>query len=162
MRTLCCLLLVVLVAGCASYSGRGLTPGQSTEEQVEALMGPAADTRKNADGEAVRYYSRLPYGREIYVATIGKDGKLKNLEQSLTESNFAKIRPGVTRDEDLRVLLGPPHRIEAFPRAQREVWSYPWHGLTSWRVLLVYLSPDKTVREIYSVEDPRGVGSDGD
>jgi hypothetical protein len=150
------------LAGCASYNGRGLVPGQSTEAEVELLMGPSADRRAGRDGERVRYYSRLPYGREMYAARFGADGKLKALEQRLTEQYFSQLKPGVTRAEEVRDLLGPPHKAEPFPRMQREIWSYQWQGLTSWRLLLVYLSADNTVREIESVEDPEGVGAEGD
>jgi hypothetical protein len=162
ISVLCAAMIVLSVAGCASYNGRGLTVGQSTETEVEALMGPSADRRSGPNGESRRYYSRLPYGRETYVARFGADGKLLALEQRLTEQNFQVLKVGLSRDEDLRELLGPPHKIEHFPRMQRQVWSYPWQGLTSWRLLLVYLSDDKVVREIYSIEDPEGVGAEGD
>jgi outer membrane protein assembly factor BamE (lipoprotein component of BamABCDE complex) len=98
----------------------------------------------------------------MYVARFGSDGKLRALEQRLTEENFQRLKLGASRAEDIRELLGPPHKIEQFARMQREVWSYPWHGLTSWRLLLIYLSDDKVVREIYSIEDPEGVGAEGD
>lgn len=73
----------MLLAGCASYSGRGLTPGRSSAEDVAALMGPAAERRAGAAGETVLYYSRLPEGGQTYAARIGPDGKLVALEQRL-------------------------------------------------------------------------------
>ena len=154
--------LAVALASCASYDGRGLIPGESTEAQVEALMGPSADRRAGPNGETHRYYSRLPFGREMYVARFDRDGKLKSIEQRLTEENFAKVRPGVSRAEDMRALFGPPYRIRKFPRMEREIWEYPWRGLTSNRLLLVQYSYDGVVRELYSIEDPDGVGHEGD
>ena len=156
------LLSVGVLAGCASYDGRGLVPGRSTEAQVEALMGPAVDRRAGPDGEKLIYYSRLPFGREMYVATIGRDGNLKALEQRLQESYFAKVRPGITRADEIRALFGPPHRIDRFARMERDIWEYPWRGLTSDRLLLVQYSYDGVVREFYSIEDPQGVGPEGD
>src|SRR5438445_2610289 len=91
----------VFLSGCASYDGRGLVPGQSTEAQVEALMGPSVDRRSGPQGETHVYYSRMPYGGEVYVARIGPDGKLKAMEQRLSEQYFAKARLGVSRKEDM-------------------------------------------------------------
>ena len=125
-------------------------------------MGPSADRRSGANGETFRYYSRLPYGREMYVARIGGDGKLKALEQRLTEENFHKVQPGVSRSDQMRELLGPPYEIMQFPRMGREIWIYPWRGLTSDRLLLLQFSADGVVRELYTIEDPVGVGPEGD
>lgn len=155
------LLAFSVLAGCASYDGRGLVSGQSTGEQVEAVMGPAVQQRTTQAGDTQRYYARYPFGREMYVATIGADGKLKSLEQRLTEENFDKIALGASRAEEIRVLLGPPYRVYRFPRMEREIWEYPWQGLTSMRVLLVQYSYDGVVRELYSIEDPEGVGPEG-
>lgn len=154
--------LAASLCGCASYDGRGLVPGQSTEAQVETLMGPSAERRAGPDGDTYRYYSRLPYGREMYVARFDRNGKLKALEQRLTEKNFAKVKPGVSRAEEMRALFGPPYRIQQFPRMEREIWEYPWRGLTSNRLLLLQYSSDGIVRELYTIEDPDGVGHEGD
>ena len=91
------LLLVLLLAGCASFDGRSLVPGQSTVAEVEKAMGPAAEKRPGPNGETVYYYPRLPWGYVSYAARIAPDGKLVALEQRLTEENIAKLKPGATR-----------------------------------------------------------------
>ena len=93
------LLLALLLAGCASFDGRSLVPGQSTVAQVEAAMGPAADKRPGAGGETVYYYPRLPWGYATYAARIGPDGRLVALEQRLTRANIEKLKVGVTRGD---------------------------------------------------------------
>src|SRR4051794_19491299 len=93
------LTVAAMLAGCAGFSGRGLVPGQSTGQEVEALMGPASEVRTEG-ADSVRYYSRQPYGRVIYAARIGADGKLASLEQRLTEDNVAKLRAGSSRDDE--------------------------------------------------------------
>ncbi len=120
-------------------------------------MGPSADRRPGPDGETNVYYPRLPYGGEVYVARIGPDGKLKALEQRLSEKYVAMAKPGTSRKDDMRALFGPPHQIQQFPRMSREIWEYPWRGETSPRLLLLQFSPDGVLREIYSIEDPNGV-----
>lgn len=141
------------LAGCAGFDGRGLVPGQSTAQEVEALMGPSADQRQLA-GETVRYYSRQPYGRTIYAARIGADGKLASLEQRLTEANLTKLVPGSSRNDDVRDLLGPPYRVDAFPRMQREAWTYKMLAGYAPKDLYVQFSPDGVVREVMLMDDP--------
>jgi hypothetical protein len=153
MRILPAFALLLLIAGCAGFSGRGLVPGQATEQQVEALMGPSADVRKQPNGDTVRFYSRQPYGREIYAARIGGDGKLVSLEQRLTEANIAKLQVG-TRAGDVRELIGPPYRVDAYPRMQREVWTYKVHSGSFPKDLYVQLSADGLVREVMMMDDP--------
>src|SRR3954465_8259805 len=144
----------VFLSGCASYDGRGLVAGQSTEAQVESLMGPSADRRTGPDEDAYRYYPRLPYGRVTYVARFAQDGKLKALEQRLTEKNFSALKVNVTTGDEVRFLLGPPYRIQKFPRMQRDIWEYPWRGNSTGLVLVLRLSSDGVVREIQSIADP--------
>src|SRR4051812_10112259 len=86
--------LLIAVAGCAGFAGAGLVPGVATEAEVEKVMGPSADRRQRSDGEVVRYYSRLPAGREVYAARFGRDGKLIAIEQRLTREFAARLVPG--------------------------------------------------------------------
>ena len=94
MKTVTIATLLLLLAGCASYEGRGLVPGVSTAADVEALMGAPAEVRKGVDGETVFWYPRLPYGRVSYAARIAPDGKLMNIEQRLTEDNLGRLEKG--------------------------------------------------------------------
>lgn len=146
----------MLVAGCASYDGRGLVPGQSTAADVEARMGPAANTRLAAGGETVYYYSRLPYGAETYAARIGADGKLVAIEQRLTPQNIDKLKPGVTRAEEVLDLLGPPYRPMKQATTGDEIWTYPFRvsGFPLPRWFLARFSPDGILREKATIDDP--------
>lgn len=157
MRVLAVAALVTLLCACAGYSGRGLVPGQASVQEVERVMGPAADQRSASGGDTVRYYSRLPYGREIYAARFGPDGKLKSIEQRLTEQNFAKLVPGTTRASEVRDLLGPPYQVDQFPRMEREAWTYQVNGFTTDKLLFVQLSRDGIVREVYLIDDPNAI-----
>jgi hypothetical protein len=152
--------LVLLLAGCAGYDGRGLVPGQSTGAEVEKLMGPSQDKRAGPNGETVLWFPRLPSGRVSYAARIGKDDRLIAVEQRLTEANVAKLQLGVSRDSDVRDLLGPPYRVDKFPRQERDAWSYPTEGITP-KLIIVQLSKDGVVRETYFIEDPESGARDG-
>ena len=124
-------------------------------------MGPAADVRKLPAGESVRYYSREPYGRQIYAARIGSDGKLVSLQQTLTDDNVARLRAGSTSDGDVRELIGPPYRVDEYPRLQRQVWTYKMYsaGMME-KDLYVQFSPDRIVREVMMIDDPQYAAHD--
>src|SRR3981081_591749 len=100
--------VAIVVAGCGSYSGRGLVPGQSSAAQVEAVMGPAADKRPGPDGETVLWYPRMPYGDGTYAARVGADGRLIAIEQRLTGEIIARLERGKTTTDQVRDLVGPP------------------------------------------------------
>jgi hypothetical protein len=144
---------LLLLAGCAGYDGRSLVPGQSTAAQVEKSMGPSKDKRVASNGETVLWFPRLPYGRVSYAARIGKDDKLIAVEQRLTRDNLAKLVPGVSREDDVRDLLGPPQRVDRFPRQERDAWCYQAQGIEP-QVIIVQLSRDGVVREAYMINDP--------
>lgn len=144
---------LLLLAGCAGYDGRTLVPGQSTAAEVEKLMGPSAEKRAGPGGETVLWFPRLPYGRVSYAARIGRDGKLIGIEQRLTKENLDTLKPGVSRDDDVRDLLGPPNRVDPFPRQQREVWTYQAQGIDP-QIIVAQFSSDRVLREAYMVNDP--------
>src|SRR5262245_42466839 len=146
-------LAALLLAGCAGYDGRTLVPGQSTAAEVERLMGPSADQRAGQNGETVLWFPRLPAGRVSYAARIGADGKLVAVEQRLTPQNLARLQPGVSRESDVRDLLGPPSRVDPYPRQQRDVWTYEAQGIEP-QLMVVQLSKDGVVREAYMFNDP--------
>jgi hypothetical protein len=150
-------LATLLLAGCAgSYDGSALAPGQASAAEVEEAMGAVAARTPGADGGTVLWFSRQPAGRVIYAARIGKDDKLLGIEQTLTPENLAKIEPGKSTESEVRGILGPPWRIDPFPRMQRVAWTYSVHGMNP-QQYVVQFSSDGVVRERFAIEDPEFV-----
>jgi hypothetical protein len=161
MRQVLVLGAVLALAGCAGYSGHGLVPGHSSAEEVEAVMGPSAAQRPGPGGETVRYYSRQPNGRQMYAVRFGPDGKLRAIEQRLTEANLARLAPGASRADDVRDLFGPPYEVDTFARQAREVWTYKMYGIgTQMMNLYVQFSSDGVVREVMMLDDPQYTSKD--
>lgn len=152
MRIAMALVAAALLAGCASFDGRSLTPGKSTRAEVEATMGRPADVIARPNGDTRLYFSRLPFGREIYVATVGSDGVLRGIERTLTRKNIASIKEGMKAAE-VRELLGPPYRSVYMKLSDRDVWEYPWRIVEDRRILWVQFSRDEIVREIIEMHD---------
>jgi hypothetical protein len=155
MKAIAVAVVAIVLAGCASYSGRGLAPRQSSAAEVEAVMGQPAERSRSANGETVLWFPRFPFGRESYAARIGPDGKLIAIEQRLTPENVARLQPGRTTAKEVRDLLGPPWRADAFPRMQREIWTYPMMATDPTpKHLYAQFSGDGVLRELYLIDDP--------
>ena len=153
MKRIIVLAGVLLGVGCAGFDGRSLVPGQATGAEVEKVMGPSAEKRMGADGETVLWFPRLPAGRVSYAARIGKDGKLVAIEQRLTKENLDKLKPGVSREDDVRDVLGPPSRVDPFQRQERNVWTYHAQGMAP-QIIVTQFSKDGVLREAYMIDDP--------
>jgi hypothetical protein len=156
MKSILALALVLLVAACASTAGRRLVPGQSTAADVEAAMGRPAEKRPAPGGETVYFYPHLPWGYATYAARIGSDGKLVAVEQRLTEQNIALLKPGVTRGQEVRDLLGPPFEPMKQALSGNEIWTYPMRiaGNPTPKWFLAHVSPEGVLTETYLMDDP--------
>ena len=156
MRTILALLsAALLAAGCASFDGRGLAPGQSTSGDVERVMGAPAE-RRQVGAETWLYYPRQPFGRKTFVARVSGDGHLVALEQRLTDANIARIVPNTTRAGQVRELLGPPWIAGHYARLDRDVWTWHMRHLGDPGVpvqLNVQMSPDGVVREVFMLDE---------
>lgn len=130
MRTRLALLSIIaagLLGGCASYAGRGLQAGVSTTDDVQALMGPPTLRWSDADGGEQLAYVRGPAGFHTIMVRTDRSGILISRENALAPKQFAKLRPGMTQDEVLR-LLGPPDPLRTVYFAARDelVWDWRW------------------------------------
>ena len=151
-RIISALAAALLIAGCVSFGGSGLAPGKSTRAEVEAAMGKPAAADSKPNGETYLYFSRLPFGRKMYLARIGPDGVLRGIEQTLTKENIAKVKTDMTPAE-VREILGPAWRSVHLPRIDRDVWEYPWQNVEDRRILWVQFSRDGKVREVIEMHD---------
>ena len=145
--------VAILLGGCASYDGRGLVPGQSAAE-VEAVMGAPTERVKAADGDTIWFYSRQPFGRQMYAARIAPDGRLRSMEQVLTEANTVKLVPGVSTRAQVLELFGPPYQTSRIERMEREVWTWTIYNINQMDFYLhVQMSFDGIVREVIVLKD---------
>ncbi len=156
MRTVLLAFCAILVlGGCASYDGRGLTPGAATLAQVESTMGTPAARVARPDGSSVLYFRRNPGGRHAYAVTLGPDGVMRGIEQRLTLENINKLMLGKTTATEARELFGPPdpHSVSYLPLAKQEVWEYKWLWFDDERVLWLQFSADGVLRVAMNAHD---------
>jgi outer membrane protein assembly factor BamE (lipoprotein component of BamABCDE complex) len=147
------LAIVLLLAGCASYDGRGLVPGQSRAADVEALMG-APTEKLTVGGDSVWFYNRNPAGLHVYAVRIAPDGVMRSIEQRLTVRNVHQLRPGSTTAQQVKELLGSPWRVTTGVRQGGEIWEYRMHDDTQKEHgLSVQFSADGLVRQVFLLRE---------
>ena len=142
----------VLLSACASYDGSTLVPGKSSAADVEALMGPPDEKLAATGGSSAWFYTR-PSGGVTYAVGLGPDGIVRGVDQRLTEENIAKLEIGVSTQQTVRALFGPPFDTTYFDRLQREVWSYKYRIVAERMVFWVRFSDDGIAREVFKSVD---------
>jgi hypothetical protein len=144
MKRSCILAAVAVVAGCASYDGRGLRPGASSEADVRALMGPPALEMRDPDGSRALYYPRGPMGRQTYVAEVAANGVLREVRNVLNDDVFNGIRPGLTAEDVLR-RIGPPREKAYFSNLRQTAWDYKFTDTWGYDSILSVMLDERNV-----------------
>ncbi len=115
------LVVVVLVlAGCATPSATDLQPGASLAE-IHAKMGSeVASYPLPAGGKRLEFRGA---GARTYMVDVDASGKMVQAVQVLNPDNFRNVVSGMTR-EQLLMTLGRPSNVAPGGRQGGEVWSY--------------------------------------
>lgn len=147
---------VLLLGGCASYSGHGLKPGEDRLENVLHVMGQPAMGWQNVDGSVQLAYPRGPMGFQTYMVNIGSDGKLRQIENVMDQRNFLRIQAGMTKDEVL-YILGPSFPgWTAYFKARDEL-AWEWRYCDAWnepaRFDVLFDNSKATVRSTMSATE---------
>ncbi len=115
------------LAACDYVAEKRLVAGRHTEADVRKLMGKPEMIWEDERGARVLEYPRGPEGTQTYMVQIAPDGHYQGMANALTEANFEKVRPGMSRD-DVRRLLGKPTEIVRFDLKREEVWAWKYVG----------------------------------
>ena len=128
MRFFITILSAFLLVACASYSGRGLNPDVSRLEDVLRIMGDPAMRWQEPDGSQQLAY---PRGIHTFMVQIGEDGSMQRIENVMHIKTFARIRPGMTKNQVLHILGPSESSATAYFKARDElVWE--WRYCDEW------------------------------
>jgi hypothetical protein len=79
--------------------------------------------------------------------------------QVRTAENFARVRPGVDTEADIRREFGPPRTTEFYSRVGLVGWMFPYVEDLVWNSeMVIYVDPQGIVRRIENGPDPRFLG----
>lgn len=118
---------LVGLAGCDYLAEKKLVPGVHTEADVRNFMGKPEMIREEPDGSRRLEYPRSPMGSQTYFVYLDRNGKYVAMEKAMSEANFAKVRPGMGKD-DVRGILGKQTDILPLKLKDVEVWSWRYEG----------------------------------
>ena len=120
--------LSLTLAACAALFAP-IVPGTSAEADVIAKFGAPDATRALANGGKVLEYPREPEGMQNWRVTLAPEGTVLSVEQLVDEPTFAKIQPGMTRDQVL-MELGRPTEQKSYALLNEDVasWRYMEFG----------------------------------
>ena len=115
--------VVAAMPACDAVVLPRLKPGITRQPEAEDLMGSPAFTWRDADGSETWEYPRTPNGVVNYMLDFRPDGVLRAVRQVLSEENFARVVPGMTREEVHRLLGQPAHEYH-FALKPEDVWDW--------------------------------------
>jgi len=118
-----------------------LAKGISSEGDVRTVMGQPETVWEEEDGTRALQYPKGPEGARTWEFIIDKSGKLQEYRQLLTPENFARIKPGMSKD-DIRRMLGKPRTVVQFKRKNEEVWDWRYLETGSQRLFNVHFDMD--------------------
>lgn len=166
MKLLVAVLAALLLGSCASYSGGGLRPGAARLEDVLRVMGQPALRWQEADGSLQLAYPRGPMGVHTFMVHIGADGRMRSIGNVLDPETFARLRPGMTQLQVLR-LLGPSQAAWTVYFRARDELVWEWRYCNEWneaaRFNVLFDGSKETVRSSMSLtESQMGLCGDRD
>ncbi len=121
-------LIAAVLPACDGAALQDIKPGLTTAGEVRARLGEPGNEYRNADGSFTWEYNRQPHGSTCHMITFGSDQRVLRVENALAESNLARLREGMSREE-VRRLLGKPASVTPFERMNEEVWDWRIAGL---------------------------------
>ncbi len=147
------LLSALLLSACAQLDGRSLKPGISVAADVSRRMGQPAIRWEEPDGHQQWVYPTGPMGYHTWMVYLAPDYRLLRLENALEPRHFARIQPGMTPEQVLRIL-GPsvPAWTTYYQARDELVWE--WRYCDDWaepaRFYVLFDRSRQTVRSTMS------------
>ncbi|MCZ7558663.1 MAG: outer membrane protein assembly factor BamE [Burkholderiaceae bacterium] len=102
---------------------------------------------------------RGPEGPDTWMLEIGPDGRYLGMTNALSAKNLARVQPGMSREELLR-MLGRPGSEQALRRAGEVVLTWRVRtadGANTTEMFNVHLGPDRRVRRTSRSADPERI-----
>jgi hypothetical protein len=112
---------VLLLCACAGYAPDNRMLGNH-RDQIIQIMGQPSTELTTPEGK-VMMYPRGPFGKHTYFVYLNSDDKVERWTQVLDEKNFARIKPGMRRDEVV-AIIGESKAVFGLARDRGYVWNY--------------------------------------
>ncbi len=117
---------VAALAGCAALAPASAPLGTPIAEVRSGSFGPTGEYPLPGGGTRLEF-AQGSFGRQTWMMDFDAKGILTSKEQVLTETNFARIVPGMPGAE-VRMRLGRPAHVFLVQRQHLQVWNYRFFG----------------------------------
>jgi hypothetical protein len=145
-------LMPVLLAACASPSS--LAPGTSLADARAALGRPTAEVAL-PDGGSRLQYSGQPYSQWVWNADFDAAGRLRRVEQVLSDDAFLRVRAGKDTQRDVLRDFGPPADVFSYRLQNETAFMYRYYTYGSFpAAMFVYFDPAGVVKRTETGLDP--------
>jgi outer membrane protein assembly factor BamE (lipoprotein component of BamABCDE complex) len=141
---------VLLTAACTGYAPTDRMLGNSREQIIRVLGTPSTE-KAIPDGQ-VLIYPRGPFGKHTYFVYLNEDGNMTRWTQVLDEKNFARIKPGMHRDEVVSII-GESKIRDGIAFGRGYVWSWRYVNFHCFWFRAEF-TPEDTVRSTMYQKPP--------
>jgi hypothetical protein len=151
--------VVLGLAGCTTFVNPARLSAGSTMTDVKNTYGAPTGEYTVAGGTRFEYATG-PYGKFTWMVDFGADGRLREVQQVLTEARFNAVQAG-TDAAALRSALGRPSEVWRLGRLNQDVWRYRYDSPFC-QVFQVSVGDDGKVVDTGYAPDPLCESNDND
>jgi hypothetical protein len=158
-RSLPAFALALLLAACATPLS--LKPGTSIDEARATLGRPTAEL-KLPDGGTRLQYSGQPNNQSVVNADFDAQGRLRVVEQMMTDESFARVRAGEDTQADVLRDFGRPADTFHYRLSNETAFMYRYvtHGSFP-AAMFIYFDPAGVVKRTETGLDPWSIRNGG-
>lgn len=151
--------LALVLTACATP--QSLKPGTSISEARSALGRPTAEISL-PDGGTRLQYSGQPSLQEVWNADFDAQGRLRAVEQVLTDAAFQRVRSGKDSQADVLREFGPPAETFRYRLVNETAFMYRYYTHGGFpAAMFVYFDPAGVVKRTEPGLDPWSIKDGG-
>ena len=158
-RSLITIALALLLAACATPMS--LKPGTSIEEARSTLGRPTAEVRL-PDGGTRLQFSGQPNNQSVVNADFDAQGRLRVVEEMMTDESFARVRAGKDTQADVLRDFGPPAETFHYRLSNESAFMYRYYTHGGFKAaMFIYFDPAGVVKRTETGMDPWSIRNGG-
>ena len=158
-RSLPAIALALFLAACATPLS--LKPGTSIEEARSKLGRPTAEL-KLPDGGTRLQFSGQPNNQSVVNADFDAQGRLRVVEEMMTDESFARVRSGKDTQADVLRDFGPPAETFHYRLSNESAFMYRYYTQGGFKAaMFIYFDPAGVVKRTETGMDPWSIRNGG-
>jgi hypothetical protein len=155
-RSLLTIALALLLSACASPLA--LQPGTPIDQARSTLGRPTAEV-KLPDGGTRLQFSGQPNNQSVVNADFDAQGRLRVVEEMMTDASFARVRSGKDTQADVLRDFGRPAETFHYRLSNETAFMYRYYTHGGFKAaMFIYFDPASVVKRTETGLDPWSIG----